>query len=156
VVAALIVAIFTTPLVFQGLRGPRSVTEQDLLAISEPGWWDNYVSYRPAQPALDTGVRFGVKSSPGTKYIILPVGSRSLYCSANVKDNGPEFVGWLSSLEGPAKEAHQKSKQGGSGALLPYMIRCEGSTAFYTVAFLLAPIACLGGAVWLVVQMLLE
>src|SRR5262249_31419431 len=101
VAVALVLAVFTTPMVVQTFRGPRPVTEQDLQAIEEPGWWDNYVSFTPARPALDTGVRYGVKGNPGTKYILLPVASRSLFCSMGVRAEGPEYVGWLGTLNGP-------------------------------------------------------
>src|SRR5262249_41760244 len=44
-VTAGVVALFTAPFVVQAFRGPRTITEQELLALNEPGSWDNYVRF---------------------------------------------------------------------------------------------------------------
>src|SRR5262249_5888546 len=114
-VAAAVVAVFSASFVVQAFRGPRTITEQELLAIQEPGSWDNYVRFTPSRPATDSGVRYGKKGNEGTKYVLLPVGDRALFCSARIANNGPEYVGRLGSLGGTEEEAVRRS--GGSGNL---------------------------------------
>jgi len=112
-------------MVVQTVRGPRPVTEQDLLAIDQPGWWDNYVAFSPSRPATDTGNPVRGEEQPRHQ-IHRAAGGRPHPCSARrgVRNNGPEYVGWLGSLEGPAEEARGKS---GGGDFLPFMMKCEGS-----------------------------
>ena len=64
VVAALVVLILTLPMVFQAFRGPRPITEQELLAIQEPGSWDNYVRFKPSGPAAAGRRRHGPRPAP--------------------------------------------------------------------------------------------
>jgi hypothetical protein len=137
--------------------GPRAITEQELLAIKEPGSWDNYVRFTPSRPAQDTGLRYGKKGNEGTKYVLLPVGGRALFCSARVNDNGPEHVGRLGSIGGTEEEALRRIGAEGavaSGRLLPFMLWGVRSIWFDTALVLAALASCLIGAVWLSVRAL--
>src|SRR5262249_14571581 len=152
VVVAGVGAVFTGPMVGQAFRGPRPITQQELLAIKEPGSWDNYVRFPPSRPAQDTGVRYGRKGNEGTKYVLLPVGDRALFCSARVNDNGPEYVGRLGSLGGTEEEALRRGGVGealGPGKVLPFMLQGVRSIWFDTALVLAALVGCLIGAVWL-------
>src|SRR5262245_573553 len=156
-VTAGVVALFTAPFVVQAFRGPRTITEQELLAIKEPGSWDNYVRFTPSRPAQDTGLRYGKKGNEGTKYVLLPVGDRALFCSARVNDNGPEYVGRLGSFGSTEEEALRRSGAGGaagSGPVLPFMLQSVRSIWFDTALALAGIVGCLIGAVWLSVRAL--
>jgi len=146
-VAALLVAGLTSPFVVQAFAGPRAITEQELLAMKEPGWWDNYVRYTPPRPAADSGVRYGVKGNAGTKYVLLPVGDRILLCSARISNNGPEYVGRLGSIGVTEEEA--VSRMGSPRNLLPFMLQGVRSIWFDTSVALAAIVGCIGGALWL-------
>jgi hypothetical protein len=148
VVAAAVVAVFTSPFVVQAFRGPRTVTEQELLAIQEPGSWDNYVRFTPSRPATDTGVRYGKKGNEGTKYVLLQVGDRALFCSARIANNGPDYVGRLGSLGSTEEEAVRRIG-GNPGTLLPFMLQSVRNIWFDTVVALVTVVGCLGGALWL-------
>jgi hypothetical protein len=103
-VAAGVVLFFTSGFVFQAFKGPQPITEQELLQITSPGWGDNYVSYAPSQPVVDTGVQWGKKNNPGTKYLLIPVGDRFMLCSARIAASGPKFVGRLEPFGGSEDE----------------------------------------------------
>jgi hypothetical protein len=134
----------------QAFRGPRSVTEQELLATKSAGWWDNYVRFTPSKPARDTNWVYGVKGNAGTKFVLLPVGDRCLFCSARVEHAEPEFVGRLTWVE--AAEVASTVPKEERGNLLPFSLQAVRSIWFDTGVALLAILGCLGGAAWLVVQ----
>src|SRR5262249_13766535 len=94
----------TSGFVFQAFRGPRPITEQELLQVTNPGSRDNYVSYRPSQPVIDTNLQWGKKNNPGTKFLLLPAGDRLVLCSARIAENGPMFVGRLERFGGSIEE----------------------------------------------------
>lgn len=144
--AAIVVLVFSTPFIVQAFRGPRSITEKELLALKEPGWWDYYVRYKPAQPATETGVRYGIKDNAGTKYILLPVGDRALFSSVRIANNGPEYVGRLGSFGMTEEEA---VRMGGAQNLLPFMLQGVRSIWFDTAVALVLILGCVGGAAWL-------
>jgi hypothetical protein len=154
-VAAAVVAVFAAPFVVQAFRGPRAITEQELLAMKEPGSWGNYVRYTPPGPAADTGVRYGKKGNEGTKYVLLPVGDRALFCSARIDNNGPEYVGRLGSLGGTEEEAVRRA---GIPAehLLPFMLQGVRSIWFDTAVALALFAGCAGGALFLLLRGLLS
>ena len=148
--AAVVVAGFSAPFVVQAFRGPRTITEEELLATKEPGWWDNYVRFTPSRPAVDPGVRYGVKGNEGTKYVLLPVGGRALFCAARIQNNGPEYVGRLGSLGVTEDEA--VSRMGSPNHLLPFMLQGVRSIWFDTLAALAVLVGCIGGALWLLLS----
>ena len=145
--AAVVVAGFSASFVVQAFRGPRTITEEELLATKEPGWWDNYVRFTPSRPAVDPGVRYGVKGNEGTKYVLLPVDGRILFCSARISNNGPEYVGRLGSFDMTEEEA--VSRMGSPNNLLPFMLQGVRSIWFDTLVALALLIGCIGGALWL-------
>src|SRR5262245_54400254 len=98
VVAALVILIACSPFIIQAIRGPRTITEQELLQMQSAGWFDNYVRFKPAAPVKDTEWVYGVEGNAGTKFLLLPVGDRFLLCSARIKNEGPEYVGSLGFL----------------------------------------------------------
>jgi hypothetical protein len=140
--------------VVQAFRGPRTITEQELLATKEPGSWDNYLRFTPSRPATDTGVRYGRKGNEGTKYVLLPVGDRALFCSARIDDNGPEYIGRLGSLGSTEEEAVRRV--GVVGNLLPFMLQGVRSIWFDTAVALAIFVGCIGGALWLLLRVLLS
>src|SRR5205085_1576510 len=77
-----VVLFFTSGFVFQAFRGPRPITDQELLGITAPASGDNYVAFTPSQRFVDTGLQWGRKGNPGTKFVLLPVGDRLMLCSA--------------------------------------------------------------------------
>jgi len=150
VIAALVVAVVCSPFMVQAFRGPRTVTEEELLAMQSAGWWDNYVRFTPSAPARNTEWVYGVKGNEGTKFLLLPVGDRYLFCSARVKNEGPEYVGSLGFLV--AAEVETAVPEQDRGKLLPFMLQAVRSIWFDTGAALLVIVGCLGGAAWLLVQ----
>src|SRR5262249_54472648 len=107
----------------------------------------------------DTGLRYGKKGNEGTRYVLLPVGGRTLFCSLRINDNGPEFVGRLGSLGGTEEEAVRRINAkagGGVGNMLPFMLQGVRSLWVDTAGVLLAVVGCLGGAGWLLAQVLLS
>jgi hypothetical protein len=145
--AACVVAFFCVPFIVQALRGPRTITEAELLSLREPGDWDNYVRFRPASPAADTGVRYGKKGNEGTKYVIIPVRDRLLFCSARIDDHGPEYVGRLSYFGDTEREAvGYATRQTGPRKILPLFLQSVRSIWFDTVFALAVIIGCLVGA----------
>src|SRR5262245_53017945 len=143
---ALVVLVFTAPFIVQAFRGPRTITEQELLAIKEPGWWDYYVRYKPPRPAAETGVRYGIKDNAGTKYVLLPAGNRALFASVRIANNGPEYVGRLGSFGQTEEEA---VRMGQAKNLLPFMLQGVRSIWFDTAVAVVLFVGCVGGAVWL-------
>jgi hypothetical protein len=150
VALALVVAIACSPFMFQAFRGPRTVTEQELLQMQSAGWFDNYVRFKPTAPVRKTEWVYGVEGNAGTKFLMLPVGDRYLLCSARIKNEGPEYVGSLGFLV--AAEVETVVPAADRGKLLPFMLQAVRSIWFDTGAALLAIAGCLGGAAWLGVQ----
>jgi hypothetical protein len=150
VVVALVIAIACSPFMFQAFRGPRTITEQELLQMESAGWFDNYVRFRPAVPAKDTEWVYGVEGNAGTKFLLLPVGDRTLLCSARIKNEGPEYIGSLGFLV--AAEVETVVPAAERGKLLPFMLQSVRSIWFDTGAALLIIAGCLAGAAWLGIQ----
>jgi hypothetical protein len=151
IIVAVVIAAFCAPFIVQAFRGPRTITEKELLSMKEAGWWDNYVRFRPAGAAKETNVVFGKPGNEGTRYVLLPVGDRALFCSVRISSNNAEFVGNLESFGGTENEAVQK---GGidKGKLLPFMLQSVRSIWLETVGALIGILACLGLAAWLLIQ----
>jgi hypothetical protein len=123
---AAVPAYFGGATIAQAFRGPRPLTEQELLAIQQPDGGGHYVSLSLARPAVDSGVRYGKKNNPGTKYLLLPVGGRVLLCSARMSAEGNAFTGRLQAVSGTDKEVRQRIEGANSGLaplLLPYMLQ---------------------------------
>jgi hypothetical protein len=150
VTVALVIAIACSPFMSQAIRGPRTVTEQDLLQMKSPGWWDNYVRFKPTAPVKDTEWVYGVEGNAGTKFLLLPVRKRQLLCSARIKNEGPEYIGSLGFLV--AAEVETVVPAGERDKLLPFMLQGVRSIWFDTRAALVGILGCLGGAAWLGVQ----
>jgi hypothetical protein len=150
VVVALVVLIACSPFIFQAIRGPRTVTEQELLQMKSAGWFDNYVRFKPTAPVRNTEWVYGVEGNAGTKFLLLPVGDRILLCSARIKNEGPEYVGSLGFLVAAEVEtvvpAAERTK------LLPFMLQAVRSIWFDTGAALVVIAGCLAGAAWLGMQ----
>jgi len=147
---AVVVLALTAPIVTQAFGGPRAITEKELLAIKELGWWNNYVKFTPAKAASDTGARYGKKGNEGTKYVLIPVGDRLLFASARVDDRPAEHVGQLTSYGGTEGEVLQRI--GKPPNLMPFMLQSVRSIWVDTVAILVVAGGCLIGAVVLTVQ----
>jgi hypothetical protein len=150
VVVAFVVAIVCSPFMIQAIRGPRTVTEQKLLQMQSAGWFDNYVRFKPSGPVRDTEWVYGVKGNAGTKFLLLPVGDRYLFCSARIKNEGPEYIGSLGFLVAAEVETAVPAED--RGKLLPFMLQAVRSIWFDTGAALVVIAGCLGGAAWLGVQ----
>lgn len=152
---AAVVAFFSAGFVSQAFRGPRTITEQDLLAVTQPGSFDNYISYTPPRPAFDTGLVWGKKNNPGTKYLLLPVGDQLMLCSARIANNDSTFVGRLQLVSGgPEEEVVTRLKGSGPGdqaRLTPVMLQAVRSIWFDTAAALVFGLGTgLGGLALLV------
>lgn len=136
------IAFFSASFVLQAFRGPRTITEQELLAVGEPSSFDNYVSYTPPKPFIDTGLVWGKKNNPGTKYVLLPAGDRLVLCSARIANNGPTFVGRLHAVSGgPAEEVYTGAKASypspaGGSRVMPVMLQAVRSIWFDTAVAL--------------------
>ena len=155
-VAGLVFAL-TTPIWFQAVRGPRNISEKELLALREPGWFDNYVRYKPALPAIETDVVYGKKGNEGTRFVLLPVGEKNLFCSARIADKGPEYVGRLGSFDATEKQATGMMKGGAAdkkGTLLPFMMQSVRSIWFDTIAIFVIVLVCVGIAFGMVIKAL--
>jgi hypothetical protein len=150
VVAALVILIACSPFMFQAFRGPRPISEQELLQMQSAGWFDNYVRFKPAAPVKDTEWVYGVEGNAGTKFLLLPVGDRHLLCSARIKNEGLEYVGSLGFLVAAEVETVVPADQ--RGKLLPFMLQAVRSIWFDTGAALLGIFACLAGTAWLGIQ----
>src|SRR5262249_50484053 len=94
------ILFFTSGFVFQAFGGPRAISDQELLAITAPRSGENYVSFTPSRPFIDTGLPWGRKNNPGTKYLLFPVGDRLMLCSARLANIGPTFIGRLEPIGG--------------------------------------------------------
>jgi hypothetical protein len=151
IIVAVVIAAFCTPFMVQAFRGPRTITEKELLSMKEPGWWDNHVRFRPAGAAKETNVIFGKKGNEGTRYVVLPVGDRYLFCSVRVGSNNAEYVGNLESFGGTENEAVQMAGIPRE-KLLPFMLQSVRSIWVETVGALIGIVACLGLAAWLLIQ----
>jgi len=150
VVVALVVGILCSPFMVQAFRGPRTVTEQELLQMQSAGWFNNYVRFKPSAPVRNTEWVYGVEGNAGTKFLLLPVGDRYLFCSARIKNEGPEYIGSLGFLVAAEVETVVPAQE--RGKLLPFMLQAVRSIWFDTGAALLAIACCLAGAGWLGVQ----
>jgi len=150
---------FTSGFVFQAFRGPRTVTEQDLLRVTEPGSNDNYVSFTPSQPFIDTGLQYGKKGNPGTKYLLLPVEDRLLLCSARIADNGPSFVGRLERFSGSTEEEVLRRVKASDPTLgpqlMPIMFQTVRSIWFDTSIALVVVFGAGLTGVWMLLRALL-
>jgi hypothetical protein len=149
VVVALVLMVLCAPFIVQAFRGPRTITDEELLAMKSPGWWDNYVRFTPKAPAKNTEWVYGVKGNEGTKFLLLPVGDRYLFCSARVKNEGPEFIGSLGFTETAVETVVSQEDR---AKLLPFMLQTVRSIWFDTAAALLVIAGCLGGAAWLALE----
>jgi hypothetical protein len=156
VIVAVVVAVFTLPTMVQAFRGPRTITEQELLSLGQPGGWDNYVRFKPSLAAVDTGLRYGKKGNEGTKYVLLPLAGRLLFCSVRVNDAGPEYVGQLGSFGGTEEEALRRLNVTAGKEVLPFMLQGVRSIWFDTALALIAIVGCVVGAIALVVRVLLS
>src|SRR5688500_10772431 len=153
--AALIVVgvgllVYITPAASQAFRGPRPVTPAELIAIREPGWWDNYIRITPTQPPVDTNLRYGKKGNEGTKYLLLLLNDHTLFCSARVNDNGPEFIGRLESMGGTDKQA--AGLIGGAQNLLPFMLQSVRSIWFDVGAIGALGIGAIVTGIWMIAR----
>lgn len=151
VALALALTCLCAPFLVQAFRGPRPITEKELLSMQSPGWWDNYVRFKPAGAPKETNVIFGKKGNEGTRYVLLPVGERYIFCSVRISSNNAEFVGNLESFGGNENEAVQMAGVPRE-KLLPFMLQSVRSIWVETVGALLGILACLGIAAWLLVQ----
>jgi hypothetical protein len=160
---AAVPASFGGATIVQAFRGPRPVSEQDLLALKEPPAGDNYVSLRLAQPAVDTGVTYGKKNNPGTKYLVLLVGDRLMLCSARMSASGTEFTGRLQTISGVDEQAWEKfqrlyaqrdPKPPPLRPRLPIMLQSVRSIWFDACAWLAAIAALAGPGVWVLARWL--
>jgi hypothetical protein len=154
--AAGVVLFFTAGFIFQAFKGPRPITEQELLQTANPGWGDNYVSYSPSRPVVDTNLQWGKKNNPGTKYLLLPVGDRLMLCSARIDDNGPKFVGRLETFGGSVEEeVIARVSAGNPGVrqqVTPIMFQTVRSIWVDTSVALVAVIALGLGGLWKVLH----
>src|SRR5262245_3554457 len=153
------ILFFTSGFVFQAFRGPRTITDQELLGITDPSSSDNYVSFTPSRPFVDTGLQYGVKNNPGTKFLLLPVGDRLMLCSARIANLGPDFVGRLERASGSTEEEVLRrvkgSNPGAAQRLMPVMLQTVRSIWFDT-AVALAFILVLGlGGLWVLLRPML-
>src|SRR5262245_65017951 len=90
-----VVFYFTADLISQAFHGSRPITDQELLGLNDPVPGDNYVAFTPSRPHLDTGLQWGRKNNPGTKFLLLAVGDRLMLCSVKIANDGPTFIGRL-------------------------------------------------------------
>ncbi len=154
------VLFFTSGFVFQAFRGPRPITDQELLGITVPPSGANYVSFTPSRPFTDTGLQWGRKNNPGTKYLLLPVGDRLLLCSARIADNGPTFTGRLERIGGGTEEEVRNRVKGadpGVGPrLMPIMLQAVRSIWFDTVVALVFVVGLGFGGLWMLLRALLR
>jgi hypothetical protein len=158
-VVAVVVLIFTSGFVFQAFRGPRPITEKEMLELTDPGWSDNYVSYTPPRAFIDTGLQWGRKGNPGTKYVLLPVGDRFMLCSARIANNGPTFTGRLGSRSGVTEDEVVDRIKGSSpevaARIMPIMLQAVRSIWFDTAVALALVLGLAGTGTWLVIWSLL-
>jgi hypothetical protein len=154
------VLFFTSGFVFQAFRGPRPITDQELLGITAPGSGDNYVSFTPSRPFVDTGLQWGKKNNPGTKFLLLPVGDRLMLCSARIADNGPTFTGRLEQIGGGTEEEAlnriKASNPGVGPRLMPIMFQTVRSIWFDTAVALVAILGLGLGGLWMLLRPLLR
>jgi hypothetical protein len=99
-VLAVVAAFFVVPYYILAIRGPRPITEDELLAIDEPpGLWDRYVRFEVARPKHVINRFAGGLVVPGQKinwqHLLLPVGDRYMECTADLKHDSPVYVGFL-------------------------------------------------------------
>jgi hypothetical protein len=153
------VLFFTSGFVFQAFRGPRTVTDQELLGVTTPNSNDNYVGYTPSGRFIDSGLQYGVKDNPGTKYLLLPVGDRLMLCSARIANNGPTFVGRVELAGGSVEEEVLRRVKGSNPEvgprLLPIMLQAVRSIWFDTAVALVFVLGLGLGGLWMLLRALL-
>jgi hypothetical protein len=159
IAAAGVVLYFTSGFVFQAFCGPRTINEKELAELKEPGSNDNYVSYTPTTKFTDTGLQWGRKGNPGTKYVLLPVGDRLMLCSARIANDGPTFTGRLGHRGGVTEdEVMQRINESSPEAaakIMPIMLQAVRSIWFDTAAALVAIVGLAGGGAFLVLRSML-
>ncbi len=157
--AAGVVLYFTSGFVFQAFRGPRTIEEKELIDLKEPGSNDNYVSYTPQRPFIDTGLQWGRKGNPGTKYVLLPVGDRLMLCSARIANEGPTFTGRLGHRGGVTEDEVVERIKGSApdvaARIMPIMLQAVRSIWFDTAVALVAVVGLAAVGSFLVLRSML-
>src|SRR5262249_37309989 len=97
-VLAVVAAFFLLPYYILAIRGHRTMTEDELLAIDKPpGLWDQYVRFEVARPEISIpGSPF---RKPRSQKLLLPVGDRYMECEAYLEHNSRVYVGFLERSE---------------------------------------------------------
>src|SRR4051812_17468687 len=135
----------------QAFRGPRTVSEEELVS-EQPQPGDNYLAVTLAREPVDTGVRYG----RGTKYLLLPVNNRMLLCSVRTDVEGQEFTGRLETVTGGTELEvlnylrEQDARM--DKLLLPYMLQSVRSIWFDTSVYLFFIALFAVPAVWMLVR----
>lgn len=144
---AAVITFFTYNIWLQAFRGPRPITEDELLAIQALQSGNNYVTFRATGPVVDTGLRYGKKGNEGTKYLLTRVGNRNLMISARIDNNDPEFTGSIETISGTEEEAARRLQ--GQGQLLPVYLQAVRSIWFDSVVALVFIVLGAALAVWM-------